>query len=116
MSSDFNAPDHLIGQLVDTDPAETAEWRRVCDPDGTLSWVHKRTTDGARTVMRTLAGAAPIRETPRPNGTVVAYLAAKAPAGLDKCDKGWCKVQVGHVKGWLESGAVWGVSDAPQCR
>jgi pyruvate dehydrogenase E1 component len=31
MSSDFNAPDHLIGQLVDTDPAETAEWRESLD-------------------------------------------------------------------------------------
>ncbi len=31
MSSDFNAPDHLIGQLVDTDPAETAEWRDSLD-------------------------------------------------------------------------------------
>ena len=22
--------------------AETSEWRRVCDPEGTLAWVHKR--------------------------------------------------------------------------
>ena len=96
--------------------AETAEWRRVCDPDGTLSWVHKRTTDGARTVMRTLAGALPIRDAARANSPVVAYLAAKAPAGLDKCDKGWCRVRVGRVKGWVEAGAVWGTNDAPQCR
>src|SRR6201991_3487678 len=23
--------------------AETAEWRRICDPDGKLAWVHRRT-------------------------------------------------------------------------
>ena len=96
--------------------AETAEWRRVCDPDGTLSWVHKRTTDGARTVMRTAAGAIPIRDAPHPGAPIDAYLAAKAPAGLDKCDKGWCRIQVGRVKGWVDAGAVWGANDAPQCR
>ena len=26
MSGDFSTPDHLISQLVDTDPSETAEW------------------------------------------------------------------------------------------
>ena len=96
--------------------AETAEWRRVCDPDGTLSWVHKRTTDGARTVMRTAAGAIPIRDAPHPGAPIDAYRAAKAPAGLDKCDKGWCRIQVGRVKGWVDAGAVWGANDAPQCR
>jgi len=96
--------------------AETAEWRRICDPDGSLSWVHKRTTDGARTVMRTTPGPTPIRHDPRANAPIDAYLAAKAPAGLDKCDKGWCRVQVGSVKGWVEAGAVWGTNDAPQCR
>lgn len=96
--------------------AETAEWRRICDPDGTLAWVHKRTTDGARTVMRTAAGTTPIRDAPRANAVPLAFLAARAPAGLDKCDKGWCRVQVGRVKGWVEAAAVWGTNDAAQCR
>ena len=34
--------------------AETSEWRRVCDPEGTLAWVHKRVTD-RRTTMNTTA-------------------------------------------------------------
>jgi SH3-like domain-containing protein len=96
--------------------AETAEWRRICDPDGSLSWVHKRTTDGARTVMRTAAGVTPIRHAPNAGAAIDAYLAARAPAAFDRCDKGWCKVQVGAVKGWVDAGAVWGTNDAPQCR
>src|SRR5579872_316856 len=52
--------------------AETEEWRRICDPDGGLSWVHKRTTDGRRTAMRTLPGPAPIRARPRDFAPVVA--------------------------------------------
>ena len=55
--------------------AEMGEWRRICDPDGGLSWVHERTTDGHRTVMRTQAGPAPIYRGPRPGAPVTAYLA-----------------------------------------
>ena len=32
--------------------AESSEWRRICDPDGGVAWVHMRTTDGRRNVMR----------------------------------------------------------------
>ena len=31
MSANDQAPDHLIDQLVDTDPAETAEWKQSLD-------------------------------------------------------------------------------------
>ena len=31
MSSHYETPDHLIDQLVDTDPAETAEWQESFD-------------------------------------------------------------------------------------
>ena len=32
--------------------AETTEWRRICDPEQGLAWVHRRTTDGRRMVMQ----------------------------------------------------------------
>jgi SH3-like domain-containing protein len=96
--------------------AETDEWRRICDPDGGLSWVHKRTTDGRRTAMRTLSGPAPIRTKPRLSGAVEAYLAPRALAELDRCDKGWCRVKVGRVSGWALASDIWGSADAPQCR
>ncbi|NJR20392.1 MAG: hypothetical protein HC777_02240, partial [Hyphomonadaceae bacterium] len=31
--------------------AETDEWRRIQDPNGTISWVHKRMIDGKRTAI-----------------------------------------------------------------
>jgi SH3-like domain-containing protein len=96
--------------------AETDEWRRICDPDGALSWVHKRTTDGARTVIRISKDPAPIRHSPHAGAAIDAYLAPQAPAALDKCENGWCRVHVESVKGWVEAGLLWGVADAPQCR
>ena len=96
--------------------AETEEWRRICDPDGSLSWVHERTTDGHRTVMRTAAGPAPILQGPHANAPVTAYLASRALAAVDRCAKGWCKVHVGAAAGWIDAGTVWGAAEAPQCR
>jgi SH3-like domain-containing protein len=96
--------------------AETTDWRRICDPDGQVSWVHRRTTDGRRMVMRTQAVPLPILASPKPKAPVVAYLAPRALAGLDRCQKDWCRISVGRVTGWTQASTLWGTSEAPQCR
>ena len=96
--------------------AEMGEWRRICDPDGSLSWVHERTTDGHRTVIRTQAGAAPIYRAPRASAPVAAYLAPRALAAVDRCQNGWCKVHVARAAGWVAEASVWGADERPQCR
>ena len=96
--------------------AETREWRRICDPDGGLSWVHKRLTDGKRTALRLQARPLAIQKRPVPEAPVTAYLNPRALAELDRCDKGWCQIEVDKVKGWVPSKAVWGTDPAPQCR
>ena len=96
--------------------AETSEWRRVCDPQGQTAWVHKRTTDGRRTVMNTREGVTELFRKPKRNAKAAAYLNAHATAALDRCDKGWCKVHLDGASGWVREGALWGTSDAPQCR
>lgn len=95
--------------------AETAEWRRVCDPEGSLVWVHKRTTDGRRTVMNTSHARVPLLRRPRPDARVAAFLNPRALAALDRCQKGWCKVHVDGVTGWAKEGQLWGTSPAVQC-
>jgi SH3-like domain-containing protein len=96
--------------------AETGEWRRICDPDGGLSWVHERTTDGHRTVMRTQPGPATIYRGARASAPVAAYLAPRALAAVDRCQEGWCKIHVGRASGWVQAASVWGADDKPQCR
>jgi SH3-like domain-containing protein len=96
--------------------AETSEWRRVCDPDGGLSWVHRRTTDGARTVMGLAPAPVALRDKPRADAAVVAYLAPRALADFERCQQGWCAVRVAHVSGWAPASVLWGVADRPQCR
>lgn len=96
--------------------AETDEWRRICDPEGGLAWVHKRTTDGRRTVMRLAATPLPLRGAAKPTAHVNAYLQSRALADLDRCEKGWCRIKAGDRSGWVPAGEVWGTAEAAQCR
>jgi SH3-like domain-containing protein len=96
--------------------AETSEWRRVCDPEGTLAWVHKRVTDGRRMTMNTATQPVALLRRPKDGFKADAYLNAHALAALDHCDKGWCKVKADHASGWVRQGTLWGTAEGLQCR
>jgi SH3-like domain-containing protein len=96
--------------------AETSEWRRICDPEGKMVWVHKRTTTGRRTVINTRPGLVALLRRPKPGAKVKAYLRSHAMADLVRCEKGWCKVKVAGGSGWSREGVLWGTLEAPQCR
>jgi SH3-like domain-containing protein len=96
--------------------AETSEWRRICDPQGGLAWVHKRTTDGRRMVMNLEARPAALRGKPRADSPTRAYLNPRSLAALDRCGKGWCRVRADGVSGWAPEGMLWGTAEAAQCR
>ncbi len=96
--------------------AETREWRRICDPEGNLSWVHKRTTDGRRTAMRVQATPLPLRAQPKADARITAYLAGRAVASLDRCEKGWCKLKADGEAGWAPESEIWGAAPQLQCK
>jgi SH3-like domain-containing protein len=96
--------------------AETAEWRRVCDPEGELAWVHKRTTDGRRMTINMSLTPAPLRRRPKEVARIVAYLKPRAMAALVRCDKDWCRVRADDASGWVRAGELWGTAEAVQCR
>jgi SH3-like domain-containing protein len=96
--------------------AETTDWRRICDPDGGATWVHRSMIDGHRNIMATGANPIPLRKEPRENAAATAFLNARALASLDACKVGWCKVSVGGASGWMPAAQAWGVAEAKQCR
>ena len=96
--------------------AETREWRRICDPEGGLAWVHKRVTDGRRTVMRVEPTPLALLASPKEGARISAWLRGRATASLDKCDKGWCRLKAEGSHGWAREGEIWGTAPAPQCR
>ena len=87
---------------------ETAEWRRVRDPEGQLAWVHKRVIDGTRTVMRTDPSDLSLRDRPALDARVTAVLAGHAIATLTKCQGDWCKISADHATGWALRDSLWG--------
>jgi SH3-like domain-containing protein len=96
--------------------AETSEWRRICDPEGGMAWVHRRVTDGRRNVINRGQRAEPLRKSPKPSAPAVAYLKARSMASLVRCEKGWCRVKAAGGSGWAPEGALWGADERPQCR
>lgn len=96
--------------------AETSEWRRVCDPEGQVTWVHKRVTDGRRSVINMSPRPAPLYRSPKPGAETAAFLNVRAMAALVRCEKGWCRVKADGASGWVREGALWGTAEAVQCR
>jgi len=96
--------------------AETDDWRRVCDPDGQIAWVHRRTVTERRTVLVEQGQDLLLRKRPDAAAAASATLVSHALANLDVCKGGWCRLRVGHTVGWAPANLLWGVSDAPQCR
>ena len=96
--------------------AETAEWRRICDPDGGAVWVHRSMVDGRRMVLSPRGAPLVLRARPNATAAQAALMAPRALAALDRCEAGWCRVEAGGVNGWVPQGAVWGVAGPPQCR
>ena len=96
--------------------AETTDWRRICDPDGGASWVHRSMIDGKRSIMALPGDPAPLRASPGEQAPIKAYLGARALAAVQRCQTGWCKVSAPGGGGWIETSRVWGAAEARQCR
>jgi SH3-like domain-containing protein len=97
--------------------AEHEEWRRICDPEHGLAWVHERTTNLRRTVLRLKPEPLALHAGPDGKSPVRAWLAGRALAQFDRCaNDGWCKLTAGRVSGWAPAAEVWGTAEEPQCR
>lgn len=96
--------------------AETREWRRICDPEGGLAWVHRRVIDGRRSAMRVQPTNLALLSAPKTGAKVSAYLKGRSTASLDKCEDGWCRLRADGSSGWARESDIWGADPAVQCR
>lgn len=96
--------------------AETEDWRRICDPDGGATWVHRSMVDGRRAILAIGPGPVTLRRRPSDAAPASGYLNARALASLKDCRGDWCKVTAEGVTGWMPAARAWGLARAPQCR
>ena len=95
--------------------AETFEWRKICDPEGSLVWVHRSTTSGRRTVLNRGVAAIEVRSARREDASIRARLSPHALVPITDCEDGWCEVRSGRVRGWVREAAVFGTQASPLC-
>jgi SH3-like domain-containing protein len=87
--------------------AEFEIWRRVRDWEGSEGWVHKASLTGRRHAIITAPKRDLLASDAAKSG-VVAHLEQGAIGQVDYCDKEWCRIKFGNVKGYLAKTDFWG--------
>ena len=95
--------------------AETREWRKICDPDGAVAWIHRTVSSGRRSVFNRSDSETPIHVGRSDSSAVRARLSPRAILALDECEDGWCRVRSGRMRGWIAQSAVFGTQDRALC-
>jgi SH3-like domain-containing protein len=95
--------------------AETTEWRKVCDPEGAVAWIHRTVSSGRRSVFNNTDAEIPIHAGKSQTSPVRARLQPRSIVSLDECEDGWCRVRARRLEGWVSERAVFGVQSRALC-
>lgn len=95
--------------------AETREWRKICDPDGSVAWIHRTVASGRRSVFNRTNQEIMIHANRTTASAVRARLAPRSVISLEECDDGWCRVRARKLRGWIEERAVFGTQSRALC-
>ena len=87
--------------------AETPTWRRVRDPGGEVTWMHRQVLSGRRSVY-TLADT-PLHARADAEAPVEAVAEEGVILFLERCREGWCRVEAQGFRGWAQTETLWGV-------
>jgi SH3-like domain-containing protein len=95
--------------------AETTEWRKVCDPDGAVAWIHRSVLSGRRGAFNPGPNEVPLRAGRSDTASIRGRLAPRAVISLDDCEDGWCHLGGRKVHGWAPESAIFGAATRPLC-
>lgn len=95
--------------------AETTEWRKICDPDGSVAWIHRTVASGRRSVFNPSTQPVAILNSRSQASSPRAMLSGRSIASLDECENGWCRVRARKIKGWLPENSLFGTQTTPLC-
>lgn len=95
--------------------AETREWRKICDPDGAVAWIHRTVASGRRSVFNPSSEPLAIHSSRSESSGVRARLQPRSTVGLDDCEGGWCRVRARKLNGWVQASRVIGSQERALC-
>ncbi|MGV8929988.1 MAG: SH3 domain-containing protein [Brevundimonas sp.] len=95
--------------------AETTEWRKICDPEGAVAWVHRSVVSSRRSAFNDSDTEIPVRSGPSPTASLRARLTPHALVPMEDCEDGWCEVRGRRWRGYVRQSAVFGGQDRVLC-
>lgn len=95
--------------------AETREWRKICDPEGSVAWVHRSVVSARRGAFNASLEEIPVRSHRAEDATVKARFSPRSVLALDECRDGWCELRARKLRGWAPASAIFGAGDGALC-
>ena len=95
--------------------AETTEWRKICDPEGAVAWVHRSVVSSRRSVFNASDEEVAIHAGRSVTSPVRARLSPRSLVAMDECEEGWCRIRAGRLRGWVRQSAVFGTQERALC-
>jgi SH3-like domain-containing protein len=95
--------------------AETREWRKICDPEGSVAWIHRSVVSGRRGAFNASTAEIPVRARQADEAPLKARFSARSVLALDDCKAGWCEVRARKLRGWVAQGSVFGTETRALC-
>jgi len=95
--------------------AETAEWRKICDPEGGVAWVHRSVVSSRRGAFNASDTEIPIRSGPSATAAPRARLTPRSVVALEDCEDGWCEVRARRMRGFVRQRDVFGGQERALC-
>jgi SH3-like domain-containing protein len=92
--------------------AESDNWRRIRDWEGSEGWVYHSLLSGRRTAVVTPKDKkqlVPLYDRGGSDGTVIAQLQAGVLASVKRCTGTWCRISGSGFDGWAVQEQLWGV-------
>ncbi len=87
--------------------AQSDDWRRIRDFQGTVGWVTQRALSARRTAIVT-GPVGILRSSADPASATVAQLETGVVGRLLQCRDSWCRMEVDGRRGWIARGDIWG--------
>ena len=91
---------------------EYSDWRKVRDPLGEVSWMHKSQLSGNRTALVVPKGGNPyalLYKDKNIDSKILARLEESLIINILECESEWCNVRHGDFKGWIKRKSLWGI-------
>ena len=95
--------------------AETREWRKICDPEHGVAWIHRSVASGRRGAFNATEAEIAVRAGRDEQSPIRARFSPRSLIALEDCEEGWCRVRARKLKGWISEGTVFGTQTTAQC-